>query len=87
LRDDADLRYLYHGKQSGGKGRPRQYAGKIDVKNIDKRRMKLIHKEENVVIYSAIVNSVGLKRNIKLCYVIFTLSNGKKVQNCFIAPN
>lgn len=87
LRDDANLRYIFHGKQSGGKGRPKQYAGKIDVKNIDKRRMKLIHKEDNIVIYSAIVNSVGLRRNIKLCYVIFTLSNGKKVIKLFYSTN
>jgi len=87
LRDDANLRYLYHGKQKGGKGRPKQYAGKIDVKNIDKRRIKLIHKEEGIKIYSSVVNSVGLKRNIKLCYVEFTLSNGKKVTKLFYSTN
>lgn len=87
LRDDANLRYIYYGKQREGKGRPKQYAGKIDVKNIDKRRMKLIQKDDNIVIYSAIVNSVGLKRNIKLCYVIFTLSNGKKVTKLFYSTN
>jgi hypothetical protein len=87
LRDDANLRYLYNGKQRGGKGRPKQYAGKMDVKNIDKRRMKLIHKDEFVVIYSAVVNSVGLKRNLKLCYVEFMLSNGKKVIKLFYSTN
>jgi len=40
LRDDANLKYLYTGANKKGPGRPRKYAGKIDVKNIDKRRFK-----------------------------------------------
>src|SRR5690606_24926645 len=30
LRQDARLRYLYIGPKAGGRGRPRQYAGRID---------------------------------------------------------
>ena len=30
LRKDASLRYLYDGPRSGGRGRPRLYAGKVD---------------------------------------------------------
>ncbi len=87
LRDDANLRYLYHGKQKGGSGRPREYSGKVNVKKIDKRRVKQVYKDETVTIYSAVVNSVGLKRNIKLCYVEFTLSKGKKVVKLFYSTN
>jgi len=35
LRNDADLRSLYQGAPTGKKQRPKKYAGKIDVHNID----------------------------------------------------
>lgn len=69
MRDDANLNYLFKGKQKRGKGRPRKYDGKIDTKNIDKRRIKLVCENNEHKIYSAIVYSVGLKRNIRIAYV------------------
>ena len=36
LRDDASLRYLTTQLPSGGRGRPKQYDGKIDMKNLDR---------------------------------------------------
>jgi hypothetical protein len=77
LREDANLRYLYNGGQTGSKGRPKQYVGKINVKQIDKRRVTKEYEDEEVRIYAAVVNSVGLKRNVKLSYVEFLNSNGK----------
>jgi hypothetical protein len=87
LRDDANLQYKYYGPSKKGRGRPRKYSGKVNVKNIDKRKIKLVHTEEGLKIYSAIVYSVGLKRDIKLCYVEFTLSNGKQVNKLFYSTN
>jgi hypothetical protein len=87
LRDDANLRYIYNGSAKKGRGRPRKYSGKIDVKNIDKRRIKLVYSDNTKKIYTAIVNSVGLKRNIKLCYVEFILSNGNQVNKLFYSTN
>ncbi len=78
LRDDANLRYLFQGDRTKGKGRPKQYAGKINVNKIDKRRIPLEYECEDYRIYSAVVNSVGLKRNIKLAYVEF-INSGKIV--------
>lgn len=71
LRDDANLRYLYHGLQKGGRGRPKKYAGKVDVNHIDKRRFPKVYDDEQINIYSAVVNSVSLGRNIKVAYVEF----------------
>ena len=71
LRGDANLRYLYHGPQKTGRGRPRQYAGKIDVKQLDHRRIRKEYEDDQIRIYAGIVNSVGLRRNIKLAYVEF----------------
>jgi len=69
MRDDANLNYLFKGVQSKGKGRPRKYDGKVDTKNIDKRRVRLVSATEEHNIYSAIVYSVGLDRNIRIAYV------------------
>lgn len=88
LRSDANLRYLYSGKLRSGKGRPKKYDGKIDVKNIDKRRIKKIFENQEVNIYSAIVYSVGLKREILLCYTEFKKSNGSIItSNLYFSTN
>lgn len=88
LRDDANLRYLYKGNRKSGKGRPKLYDGKIDTKNLDKRRAKLVEQTTEYRIYEIVVNSVGLKMNINLCYVEFLNPNGKvRVVKLFFSTN
>lgn len=88
LRSDANLRYLYSGKPKAGRGRPKKYDGKIDVKNIDKRRIKKIFEDQEVNIYSATVYSVGLKRDILLCYVEFKKPDGSIItSNLYFSTN
>jgi len=70
LRVDANLRYLYNGPYSG-KGRPKEFAGKVDLKNIDKRRFKKLEETEEEIIYECICNVVNLKCNGKIVYVEF----------------
>lgn len=41
---------------------------KIDLNNIDEHYFDLVFEDEDSVVYSAVVYSVGLKRNIKLVY-------------------
>lgn len=77
LRDDANMKYIYNGQKKKGKGRPKKYDGKIDTKKIDKRRAKLIEQTDEYRLYEIVVYSVGLKRNIKLCYVEFIDKKGK----------
>lgn len=69
LRADANLQYLYHGEQIEQRGRPKKYDGKIDMKNIDKRRIRLDYEDEQSKVYSGIVWSAGLKREVKVAYV------------------
>lgn len=71
LRSDANLKYLYHGPRSKGRGRPKKYNGKVDLKNIDKRKFNWIYQDQDVIIYEIIVWSVFLKRKIKVAYVQF----------------
>lgn len=66
LRDDANLRYLYQGEVGHKPGRPRQYAGKVDVKKPNEDYFGLGHQDDKIRVYGAIVYSVALKRKIKL---------------------
>jgi hypothetical protein len=75
LRKDANLKYLYNGVQKGGRGRPRKFSSKIDLNNLDKRVFKETHKDDDCIIYEAIVWSVSLKRKIKVAYVQFLKEN------------
>ena len=68
LRKDARLRHLHTGPRTGKQGRPRQYAGRIDLSRPDFEYFTLSHQDEQVRVYSAIVNCPFLKRNIKLAY-------------------
>jgi len=85
LRDDADLRYLYQGKPTGKRGRPRKYDGKVNNANIDMSYFKLISKDEQAVIHSAIVYSISLKRNIKVVHALYC--NGKQSHKLYFSTD
>ena len=87
LRKDANLKYLYEQTHDSGNpafrgkcspGRPRKFAGKINLKSPDFSKLPLAAKiSEHLCLYSAVVYSVALKRNIKLVYLQHTAKNGK----------
>jgi hypothetical protein len=66
LRDDADLKYLFLGEQTGKKGRPRKYDGKINWANLNQDYFNVIQIDELTKVYCAIVYSKSFKRNIKI---------------------
>ena len=76
LRDDANLKYLAGEQKTKGRGRPRKYDRKVDVKKIDKCRFKKEYEDSELRLYSLVVYSVGLKRTIKVSYVEFLTENG-----------
>jgi hypothetical protein len=78
LRDDADLMYLCSEDATGKRGRPKKYNGKINISDIDKDYFSLVEQTEGYSIYSAIVYSKSLKRNIRLTYVAYNLKSGKQ---------
>ena len=78
LRDDSVLRYKYYGEPTGKKGRPKQFAGKVDVKNLDIHYFSLDLATEEIKIYSAVVFSKAFKRDIKLAVAVF-FKDGKEV--------
>jgi hypothetical protein len=68
MRPDADLRYPYNGPVKKGRGRPKQYAGKVDCHHIDKRRIKKFDEDEQEAYYSGIVYCMALKQLVKIVY-------------------
>jgi len=74
-RRDADLKYLYHGKQSGV-GHPRWYSGKVNLNRIDKRRWKQCYKDEQITAYEVVVYRVSLKCKVKAVYVVSEKQKG-----------
>lgn len=77
LRQDARLRYRYSGPKATGKGRPRQYAGKVDVTQPDFDHFTLSHQDQELRIYSAVVNCPFLKCDIKLAYTQYLDDGGQ----------
>ena len=85
LRDDANLRYLYTGPKTGKPGKPKQYDGKIKYKELDLTYFELIEQNDEYNLYSAVVNSVSLKRNIKI--VIMVKNNAAKTHKIFFSTD
>lgn len=79
LRNDANLKYIFLGKQKNGKGRPKKYSGKVDLNQIDKRHFKLFNSAEGVLWYECIVYSVCLKINIKVVVGIQEATNARVI--------
>jgi hypothetical protein len=78
LRDDSVLKYKYYGEKTGRQGRPKQFDGKVDVKNLDTNYFSLDLSTEEIKIYSAVVYSKAFKRDIKLAVAVF-LKDGKEI--------
>jgi len=87
LRDDADLLYLSYCNPTGKKGRPKKFNGKILITNIDKTYFQLISETSESTIYSAIVYSKSLKRNIKLLHVKYTKGRQKEKYKLYFSTD
>ena len=71
LRQDANLRHLYHGRQKP-KGRRRKFAEKVDFNDLSKfEESTAMIDQKEIKLYSATVWSPSLKREIKLAVVKF----------------
>ena len=69
LRVDANLRFLYTGEQRVGRGRPRQFSGKVTFTDLS--RFDFCGEvEPGIALYTQLVNHVTLKRNIRVVVVV-----------------
>ena len=67
LRDDANLMYIYNGKPTGKRGRPKVYGEKIDFENLDYSKMERIESSsEDEELYTLVAYSKAMKRNLNL---------------------
>lgn len=76
LRKDANLRYLYTGEKKKGRGKPKKYDGKVNLKEPDFDFVEEI--EDGVLLYEKIVHSISLKKKIKIAYIQNTKKTNKK---------
>jgi len=77
LRPDANLRYLYKGKRKKRRGRPKQYAGKVDFNNITQWQYEGNY-QDHIEVYSVIVNSPRFARNLKVV-MLYNLKTYKHI--------
>jgi hypothetical protein len=70
-RSDANLMYLFTGKQKGGKGRRKLYNGKINITKIDKRRLPCCYSDDKMKIYAGTVYCVILKQVVLAAFVYY----------------
>jgi hypothetical protein len=75
LRHDANLRYLFKGQQKK-LGKKRQYDGKVKFDDLS-RFDYVAEVDKDIYLYTALVNNVNLKCNIRLVYLL-NLRNKKK---------
>lgn len=78
LRDDSVLKYKYYGERTGNKGRPKQFNGKVNIKNLDTNYFSLDLSTGDIEIFSAVVYSKAFKRDIKLAVAVF-YKDGKEI--------
>jgi len=67
LRHDANLRYLFLGPHPKRRGARKKYDGKVNLQDL--RRLTPVVLSKTITLYTAVVNSVSLKRNLRLVYV------------------
>jgi hypothetical protein len=71
MRQDANLRYRYTGERKGGKGRPKLYNGKVEVKALDKDKVPLCYRDKEVAVYWAVLYAVQLKMKVLVAFVYY----------------
>lgn len=78
LRDDSVLMYNHYGKPTGKRGRPRKFAGRVNVNNPDTSYFEQEICNEELTIYTAQVYSKAFNREIKLAIAVF-YKDGREV--------
>lgn len=69
LRYDANMRYLYTGpKREKGSGNQKTYDGKVDWQDLS--RFTYHHTQDDIALYSQILNHPCFKRNLKVVVLL-----------------
>jgi hypothetical protein len=79
LRHDSHLRWLYTGPQKT-RGRKKKYDGKVIFDDLN--HFEYAFETDGIRIYTAVVNSVKFKRNIRVVYLVKQV--GQKVRTALL---
>lgn len=79
LPKNVYLRYKYQGEQHQGKGRPKQFDGKIDINNVSTDHFTILSQNEEEIIYEGVAHVRSLKRWCKIA-IVHHLKEGKKAK-------
>lgn len=82
LQHNAHLRYAYKGQKKEGRGRPKTFDGKIDIKNVSTEHFEILSQDENEIIYHGRANVRCLKHWCKV--VIVNVLKDGKVTKAFV---
>lgn len=84
LRCDANLRYLFCGQQKK-RGRHRLYCGKVNFQDLSRfDSLGPVKGEDHLHLYTAVVNHVSLKRDLRVVVVV-NRANPKKIRYTVLA--
>lgn len=88
MRNDAVMYYAYTGPQRTGRGRKRQFAGKIDVRNLDVSQFRACIQEQTWTAFEGVAYAKALKKWVKTVIVQNYKADGN-IKNCkiFIATD
>jgi hypothetical protein len=70
-RSDANLMYVFRGKQKPGRGRKKLYDGKINIGQIDKRRISCCYNDGDKKVYAAPVYCILLKQMVMAAFIYY----------------
>ena len=87
LRDDSMLMYMYSGKPTGKKGRPKKYGDKIMVNELDTKYFDKVVCNKDLTVYSALVYSMAFQRDIKLAVAVFYKDGQEVARKLFFSTN
>lgn len=76
------MRYAYTGPKREGRGRQKEYDGKIDTKHVSTKHFKIIKSDDEEIVYEGLGHIRSLKRWCKIV-IVNTLKDGK-VHKAFI---
>ena len=79
LQKNCYLRYLYNGPRKKGRGRPKQFDGQIDPRNLRQDYFKILDQAANDswMAYHAVVNVRAWKRSASVVIIHFFDENGE----------
>lgn len=70
MRADANLNYIYDGKQKSGKGRKRINGGKVKWKKLELNKWTKVFSNKREACYTAELHCIALKRNVRIVYYL-----------------